>query len=127
MFAGGDSAGELKRDWILRARGGDILSAHGVAIDGGIIERRQVGGGQDFFGDDAAVGFHKGNRFRFRCWNGGEDFFHGLFELEHAERVEGRGLRVEKKVAMTNDEWTSNVLVERNNSQSEQRTGEDSR
>src|SRR6185312_560309 len=100
MFAGGNSAGELEYDRVLRARRRDVLSADGVAVDGGIIKGGQVGGGEDFFGDDATEGFREGDYFGFRCRNGGEDFLHSLFELEHLGRVEGRGSRVEEKERM---------------------------
>src|SRR6185312_16619843 len=97
VFSGGDSAGELECDGFLRSCRGDVVSANGVAIDGGIIEGRQVGGGANFFGGDATEGVRQRDRFRFRCWKSGEDFFHGLFELEHAESVEGREAGVESE------------------------------
>jgi hypothetical protein len=61
---GRDVAGDRQHDRLLLGRGGDVGQAHGVAVDGGVVEARQRSGCDDVLGEHAPVGVHQAERQR---------------------------------------------------------------
>jgi len=82
-IAGFDGGVNAESSRFLFVQRGEVFGAKGVAIDGSVIESRDVEVGQDGFCGDALEGLVEGDGFTGERADSGEDLAAGLIEGDH--------------------------------------------